>query len=188
MPAFRQNKLSPLSHKNPRTNRKFREKRHVNKIEKKFDRKPKYLRFDNGKELVNKEMSRWAGEKGVVVETTAPLLTCTTWNGPTDEPIAETPQVPSSRSEGSLDLVTNRELRNRQKSLKDNKTYLCDALDEALSTPEQSGGTSHPKTSQNFASRRCRGLRVYQYHQRGEWTHRKQPRKPPRKHTTQKTR
>jgi hypothetical protein len=47
-------------------------KQYINEIEKKFDRKPKYLCFDNGKELVNKEMSRWAAEKGIVVETTAP--------------------------------------------------------------------------------------------------------------------
>ena len=47
-------------------------KQYLTEIEKKFDRKPKYIRFDNGKELVNKEMIRWAAEKGIVIETTAP--------------------------------------------------------------------------------------------------------------------
>ena len=47
-------------------------KAYINVIEKKFGRTPKYLRFDNGKELVNKEIEKWAAEKGIVIETTAP--------------------------------------------------------------------------------------------------------------------
>jgi transposase InsO family protein len=47
-------------------------KAYINTIEKKFDRNPKYLRFNNGKELVNKEVERWAAEKEIVIETTAP--------------------------------------------------------------------------------------------------------------------
>jgi hypothetical protein len=46
-------------------------KKYILEIEKKFSRTPKYLRFDNGKELVNKEVTRWAAEKGIVIETTA---------------------------------------------------------------------------------------------------------------------
>ena len=30
------------------------------------------MRFDNGKELVNEESRRWANEKGITIETTAP--------------------------------------------------------------------------------------------------------------------
>ena len=47
-------------------------KEYVNMIENKFGRAPKYLRFDNGKELVNKELERFASEKGIVIETMAP--------------------------------------------------------------------------------------------------------------------
>ena len=47
-------------------------KQYVNEIERRFDRKPKYLRFDNGKELVNAEVKKFAAEKGIVIETTAP--------------------------------------------------------------------------------------------------------------------
>ena len=45
---------------------------YVAAIENKFDRKSKKIRFDNGKELVNKEIKKWAGEKGITIETTAP--------------------------------------------------------------------------------------------------------------------
>ena len=41
-------------------------------IENKYSRLTKYLRFDNGKELVNEELRRWAAEKGIIIETTAP--------------------------------------------------------------------------------------------------------------------
>lgn len=47
-------------------------KEHINMIEKKYTRLPKYLWFDNGKELVNEELKKWAAEKGIVIETTAP--------------------------------------------------------------------------------------------------------------------
>ena len=47
-------------------------KQYVNEIERRFDRKTKYLRFDNGKELVNAEVKKFAAEKGIVIETTAP--------------------------------------------------------------------------------------------------------------------
>jgi transposase InsO family protein len=47
-------------------------KTYVNMIENKFGRAPKYLRFDNGKELVNKELEKFAAEKGITIETTAP--------------------------------------------------------------------------------------------------------------------
>jgi transposase InsO family protein len=47
-------------------------KAYVAMIEKKFGQTPKYLRFDNEKELINKEVEKWAAEKGIVIETTAP--------------------------------------------------------------------------------------------------------------------
>ena len=47
-------------------------KQYVNEIERRFDRKPKYLRFNNGKELVNTEVKKFAAEKGIVIETTSP--------------------------------------------------------------------------------------------------------------------
>ena len=45
---------------------------YILEIEKKFGQNPKYLRFDNGSKLVNKEMKKWAGDKGIVIETTTP--------------------------------------------------------------------------------------------------------------------
>jgi hypothetical protein len=47
-------------------------KKYVATIERKFGQKVKYLRFDNGKELVNKDIQKWADDKGIVIETTAP--------------------------------------------------------------------------------------------------------------------
>ena len=47
-------------------------KEHVNMIEKKYMRLPKYLQFDNGKELVNEGLKKWAAEKGIIIEMTAP--------------------------------------------------------------------------------------------------------------------
>ena len=41
-------------------------------IEKKFGQTPRYLCFNNGKELVNKEVEKWAAKKGIIIETTAP--------------------------------------------------------------------------------------------------------------------
>ena len=46
-------------------------KEHVNMIEKKYMQLLKYLWFNNGKELVNEELKKWAAEKGVIVETNA---------------------------------------------------------------------------------------------------------------------
>ena len=47
-------------------------KEHINMIEKKYLQLRKYLWFDNGKELVNEEIRRWAAEKGIIIETTTP--------------------------------------------------------------------------------------------------------------------
>ena len=41
-------------------------------IEKKFGQTPRYQHFDNGKELVNKEVEKWPTEKGIIIETTVP--------------------------------------------------------------------------------------------------------------------
>ena len=41
-------------------------------IETKFGHPQQYLCFDNGKELVNKELEKFAGKKGITIETTAP--------------------------------------------------------------------------------------------------------------------
>jgi len=41
-------------------------------IKQKFGKPPKYLRFNNGGELVNPEIEKWASEKGITIETTAP--------------------------------------------------------------------------------------------------------------------
>ena len=38
----------------------------------KHSRLPRYLRFNNGKELVNEELKKWSAEKGIIIETTAP--------------------------------------------------------------------------------------------------------------------
>ena len=45
---------------------------HINMIKKKYMQLPKYLWFNNGKELVNKGLKKWAAENGIIVETTAP--------------------------------------------------------------------------------------------------------------------
>ena len=47
-------------------------KNYVAIIERKFGRTPKYIRIDNEKELINKETIKWAEEKGIIIETTAP--------------------------------------------------------------------------------------------------------------------
>ena len=41
-------------------------------VKRKFRKPPKYMRFDNGAELVNSETRNWASEKGIIIETTAP--------------------------------------------------------------------------------------------------------------------
>jgi hypothetical protein len=45
---------------------------YILETEKRFGRMLKYLRFGNRSELVNKEMKKWAGDKGIVIETTTP--------------------------------------------------------------------------------------------------------------------
>ena len=47
-------------------------KQYVTEVGNKFDRKPKYIRCDNGKELVNEDIKKWAADRGIVIETTAP--------------------------------------------------------------------------------------------------------------------
>jgi transposase InsO family protein len=47
-------------------------KQYVETVEKRHQKTPKYLRFDNGTELVNKACKEWAAEKGITIETTAP--------------------------------------------------------------------------------------------------------------------
>ena len=49
-------------------------KEQVAKIEWKFGKVPRWIRIDNGKEFVNNEMKKWAAEKGITIETTAPYL------------------------------------------------------------------------------------------------------------------
>jgi IS30 family transposase len=46
-------------------------KKYILEIEQKYKLTLRYLCFDNGKELVNKEVMRWAVKKGIVIETTA---------------------------------------------------------------------------------------------------------------------
>ena len=58
-----------LKHKGEATTRI---KDHITKIERNFGKVPKWMRFDNGKELVNEETKKWAAEKGITIETTAP--------------------------------------------------------------------------------------------------------------------
>lgn len=46
---------------------------HCAAVERKYGgNMPKYLRFDNGKELVNEKLKKWASAKGIEVETSAP--------------------------------------------------------------------------------------------------------------------
>ena len=49
-------------------------KEQVAKIERKFGKAPRWIRIDNGKEFVNKEMKKWVAEKGLTIKTTAPYL------------------------------------------------------------------------------------------------------------------
>ena len=49
-------------------------KEQVAKIEQKLSKVPRWIRIDNGKEFVNNEMKKWAVEKGITIETTAPYL------------------------------------------------------------------------------------------------------------------
>ena len=45
---------------------------HILLIERKFNRKPRFLRLDNGKELINGKLKEWAAENGITLEPTAP--------------------------------------------------------------------------------------------------------------------
>jgi transposase InsO family protein len=47
-------------------------KNHAMMIEHKFGKFPKWMRFDNGTELVNAETKAWAGQRGIELEVTAP--------------------------------------------------------------------------------------------------------------------
>ena len=60
-----------LKHKNEATRRI---KEYILKIERKFGKFPKWIRVDNGKELVNEEIKKWAAERGITIKTTAPYL------------------------------------------------------------------------------------------------------------------
>ena len=46
-------------------------------VERKFGKPLRYMHFDNGKELVNAEIQKWASEKGITIETNSPLLPIT---------------------------------------------------------------------------------------------------------------
>ena len=61
-------------------------KEQVAKIEQKFGKAPRWIRIDNGKEFVNEEIKKWAAEKGITIETTAPyspsqngIVECLNW-------------------------------------------------------------------------------------------------------------
>ncbi len=45
---------------------------YIARIEKKFGKTPTWIRFDNGKELINEKLKKWAAEKGIIIEATAP--------------------------------------------------------------------------------------------------------------------
>ena len=47
-------------------------KEQVATMDQKFGKGPRWIRINNGKEFVNKEMKKWVAEKGITVETTAP--------------------------------------------------------------------------------------------------------------------
>ena len=49
-------------------------KEQVAKMKQKFGKASRWIRIDNGKEFVNEEMKKWAAEKGITIETTAPYL------------------------------------------------------------------------------------------------------------------
>jgi hypothetical protein len=55
-----------------KTNAFDRIQEHGAKIERKFGRWPKWIRFDNGTELVNDKVKTWAASKGIEIEVTAP--------------------------------------------------------------------------------------------------------------------
>ena len=50
----------------------LRIKSHVAKVKRRFGKGPRWMRFDNGSELVNEEVRKFADEEGITIETTAP--------------------------------------------------------------------------------------------------------------------
>lgn len=58
-----------LKHKGEATDRI---NKHITKVERNFGKVLKWMIFDNGKELVNIETKKWAAQKGIIIETTAP--------------------------------------------------------------------------------------------------------------------
>ena len=67
--AKRYNTVLFLANKSDATDRI---KGHVGKIKQKFGKAPRYMRFDNGAELVNGEIKKFAEKEGIIIETTAP--------------------------------------------------------------------------------------------------------------------
>jgi transposase InsO family protein len=47
-------------------------KERLAQIKHQFGKVPKWIRFDNGKELVNEKLKKLAAEEGIIIETTAP--------------------------------------------------------------------------------------------------------------------
>jgi hypothetical protein len=47
-------------------------KEYVAVVEQKHGKPPRFMRFDNGKELFNEKLRNWAAEKGITIETSAP--------------------------------------------------------------------------------------------------------------------
>ena len=47
-------------------------KEQVAQIKRQFGKVPKYMCFDNGKELVNEKLGKFAVEEGIIIETSAP--------------------------------------------------------------------------------------------------------------------
>jgi len=47
-------------------------KEHCAKVERQFGKSPRWIRVDNGKEFVNKQVKDWVASKGIELELTAP--------------------------------------------------------------------------------------------------------------------
>ena len=47
-------------------------KEQIMKVGRNFGKIPKWMMFNNGKEFVNEETNKWAAQKGITIETTAP--------------------------------------------------------------------------------------------------------------------
>jgi len=63
--------VSPLFLSN-KTQAFDRIKEHVLHIKRRFGKAPKYLRIDNGTELINEKLKKFAGDAGIAIEITAP--------------------------------------------------------------------------------------------------------------------